>query len=175
MPQLLQIIQRGDRENPTITKFGASELLMIHADGNADICDATTHAVIRPLGWDGVKNMGYSPAKLMNGERVNQLLDMPAEPKLDMMASVRAAIGGFAFTAVLGAALIFAGNVTGCTAAVGKQFDKDMATSTVYPRLNNEELLSQEDERLKEFRRQTMHANKVLASARRNGPVGGAL
>lgn len=172
MPQLLEVLQRGDRVNPTLIKFGASEVLAIHADGNADICDRVTGATIRPVGWNGIKEMGYCPHKLMNGNRADQALDMPYQETI--ADRVRSFIGATGLITGLTVAFLTVSHFTGCTAAIGGQLDKDMATSTTYPRINAQDEVAAKN--LAEFRKQNQHANKVLASARQQAAIsGGAL
>ncbi|WP_230656947.1 hypothetical protein [Psychrobacter sp. I-STPA10] len=135
MTQILQRLQLGNRNTPTAYRFGSREILTVHANGAAEICNLTGEPV-HVIGWDGIRNMGYCPAKLLRGETVDQFLDTPSVDFKQMAFSV---IGTLALMAFLASAMVLVGNITGCTKFIVQQAEKDVAVSTVYPRINNEE------------------------------------
>ena len=60
MTQRLKLIkhEKQGKSHFSLYRFGLTETLLVHSDGNADICDRDSGHCIRPLGWDGIKNMG---------------------------------------------------------------------------------------------------------------------
>lgn len=75
MSQLLKLVKKGDRYAPTVYQFGANEHLNVHrSDQYADLTDANTGSYIRAIGWQGLRDMGYSPAKLLDGDETDQFL-----------------------------------------------------------------------------------------------------
>lgn len=69
-----------------------------------------------------------------------------------------ALIGGMVSTAI-----ILVSTVTGCTDYVLNQVEKDVATSTIYPRSYGNERQGEFEISLVDFRAQATHANKALA------------
>lgn len=131
MSHVLKLINKGSRVVPTTYKFGANEHLNIHAaDNYADLTDAATGSYIRYIGWDGLRNMNYAPAKLLAGNEADQLLDSPIKscPLKQTTASIKYILSGFAMALILAAV----GNVTGCNDYVINQVEQDIATSTIY-------------------------------------------
>ena len=156
MSQLLKLIKQGDRYAPTVYQFGANEHLNIHYnDQYADLTDAHTGAYIRQIGWQGLRDMGYSPAKLLEGNAENQSL--PSAGFVGHLADCAKYLTAGVALALTIAAI---GSVTGCSNYVLSQIEQDVATSTVEPRSS---YLSGED--LVEFQRQSAHANDFLAQA----------
>lgn len=157
MPQLLKLIKQGDRFTPTVYQFGASEHLNIHRqDQYADLTDAKTGAYIRQIGWDGLRDMGYAPAKLLSGSESDQFIYRGAsviERCKSCSVQVLAGAGVAVTIALIGA-------ITGCTNLILDQVEQDVATSTTAPRLTNHKAI-----KLAEFRRDAEHANNVLANA----------
>lgn len=157
MPQLLTLIKQGDRFTPTTYQFGASEHLNIRRqDQYADLTDAKTGAYIRQIGWDGLRDMGYAPAKLLSGNEHDQFIYKGASwiercksCAVQMLAGVGIAV-----------AIAAVGVITGCAGLVLDQVEQDVATSTTAPRLTNQDAI-----KLAEFRRDAEHANNVLANA----------
>ena len=82
MSQNLKLINKGDRCTPATYQFGRNERLNIHPNNYADLTDANTGACIRTFEWDFVRNMGYSPAKLLAGNEIDQFLDTPCTAAL---------------------------------------------------------------------------------------------
>lgn len=163
MPQLLKLIKKGDRFTPTVYQFGANERLNIHfEDQYADLTDAQTGAFIRSIGWQGLRDMGYSPAKLLDGDTSDQRSNSVSFGQ-HLLDCSKYLLAGFAVAALIA----LAGLPTGCTNFVLDQAEQDIATSTIEPRSNaltGDELL--------EFRRQSAHASKVLFLARTDGGNG---
>lgn len=157
MAQLLELLKKGDRFTPTTYRFGARERLNIHADGYADLTDANTGSYIRTLNWDGVCNMGYCPAKLLDGNQVDQLIDSPYR---DLLITTKSYIKHIVSGLVIGLMVAVISNATGCTNLVLDQLEQDISTSTIEPRtsLTGAQLL--------EFRKQNAHANQKLAEMR---------
>ncbi|WP_352309044.1 hypothetical protein [Psychrobacter sp. W2-37-MNA-CIBAN-0211] len=155
MSHVLKLINKGSRTVPTTYKFGANEHLNIHATENyADLTDAVTGAYIRHIGWDGLRNMNYAPAKLLAGNTSDQLLNAPAKSLLAkcVKSSVKYLLGGFTLALVLSAV----GNVTGCTDYLMSQVEQDIATSTTYKSTDL-------DQQRQEFTEQALYANKRIA------------
>lgn len=158
MSQLLELLNKGDRFTPTTYRFGARERLNIHADGYADLTDADTGSYIRTLNWDGVRNMGYCPAKMLEGNTTDQHLDRINPALLQQIKScVKYVCGGLAVAVTIS----IVGNLTGCTSYLLNQAEQDIATSTIEPRIN-----SIDSPELIEFRRQNQDANAKLAKMR---------
>jgi len=154
MSQNLELINKGHRNAPTTYKFGSNERLNIHyQDRYADLTDATTGACVRRLGWDGVRNMGYSPAKLLAGNETDQLIDTGKPTLIQHTLSCAKYIAGGLVAAL---ALAMLGNVTGCNGFLANQLEQDVATSTSYKSLADEQALAK-------FREQNALANKKLA------------
>lgn len=63
----------------------------------------------------------------------------------------------------VGTVIAAAGAITGCSNYIIDQAEKDVATSTVHPRLAYD---AQEDARLAHFRAQSAHASHTLAKMR---------
>ncbi len=158
MSQLLELLKKGDRFTPTTYRFGARERLNIHADGYADLTDADTGSYIRTLNWDGVRNMGYCPAKMLDGNTTDQHLSR-ANPALlkQVKSCVKYICGGLAVAVII----VTTGNLTGCTSYLLSQAEQDVATSTIEPRIN-----SVDSPELIEFRKQNTYANQKLAEMR---------
>lgn len=161
--QTLQLIQRGDRQKPTIYKFGANETLCLYRDhaGTIEICDLQGRH-IRSLNSDELRDWGYSPVKLINGETVNQFLDDNSEP---LSAKVTKGLKTTAIASVVGMVFGFTSNMTGCTEYVLKQADKDIATTTIAPVENLQRHI--------EFKEAEKHANDFLAKQRTKQQGGG--
>jgi len=157
MPQLLELIKKGDRHTPTVYQFGANEHLNIHrADQYADLTDAETGACIRIIGWQGLRDMGYSPAKLLDGDTTNQSLK-GASLAYNMMDCIKYALIGSAVALTIA----IAGGLTGCNDYVLSQIEQDVATSTIEPRLSDSEYQAS-----KQYA-DAKHANDFLARANR--------
>lgn len=131
MSHELKLINKGSRFVPTTYKFGANKHLNIHAaDNYADLTDAETGAYIRYIGWDGLRNINYSPAKLLAGNTIDQLLDAPIQSHLleQVKSSLKYVFSGLALSLIIAGV----GNVTGCTDYMLSQMEQDVATSTIY-------------------------------------------
>lgn len=158
MAQLLELLKKGDRFTPTTYRFGARERLNIHADGYADLTEADTGSYIRTLNWDGVRNMGYCPAKMLDGNATDQHLDSISPALLQQVKScLKYICGGLAAAAII----VVTGNLTGCNSFLATQAEQDVATSTLEPRVN-----SIDSPGLIEFRKQNAYANQKLAEMR---------
>lgn len=153
MPQTLTLINKGDRHAPATYQFGRNEHLNIHQDNYADLTDATTGCFIRTLDWNDILNMGYSPAKLLNGNQVDQLIDSPYR---DLLISTKSYVKHIVSGLAIGFMAAVISNATGCTNLVLDQLEQDISTSTIEPRasLTGAQLL--------EFQAQNAHANKQL-------------
>lgn len=166
MTQILTLINKAERYTPAVYQFGRNERLNIHLeDRYADITDAETGSYIRYVGWDGLREMGYSPAKLLAGNTDDQFIDTDAPAKPSKFKSY---IKCVAVSLTVGAIMATVGNVTGCNSYVMSQAEKDIATSTVNARTDLESLA------LTEFRKQNQYANKKLAEMRLYASTGGA-
>lgn len=153
MSQNLKLINKGDRYAPATYQFGRNERLNIHQNNYADLTDANTGACIRTFDWDFVRNMGYSPAKLLAGNEVDQFIDSPYKSTLTAGKSyVNHIIGG----ALIGLAIAAIGNVTGCTGLVIDKAEQDISTSTIQPRAAQSEIS------LAHFQAQNAYANEKL-------------
>lgn len=165
MTQSLTLINKAERYKPAVYQFGRNERLNIHLeDQYADITDAETGSYIRYIGWDGLREMGYSPAKLLAGNTDDQFIDTdtPAKP-----SQFKSYIRCFAVSLAVGAIIATVGNVTGCNGYVISQAEKDVATSTINARTDLE------SPALIEFRKQNQYANKKLAEMRLHAATGG--
>lgn len=93
---------------------------------------------------------------------------MPAKPvtTLDRLISVFECILAAIMIALIIALISF---VTGCTTFIADQFEQDIATSTIAPRLSQIDV----DNELAEFRRQSKHANETLAAMKAYAAEGG--
>lgn len=159
MTQILKLIKKGNRNMPTIYRFGANELLNIHyAECYADLTDATTGAFIRVIGWNGLRNMGYSPAKLLSGSTDDQLLDNNDPTFFSQVISCSKYTAGGMIAAVV---ITVIASITGCNTFIEAQAERDIATSTVEPRL-----AAMNKAALMAFREQNAHANEVLYEMR---------
>ena len=119
--------------------------------------DANTGACIRTFDWDFVRNMGYSPAKLLAGNEIDQFLDTPYTAALTATkSSLKHIAGGL----VVGLMIAAISNATGCTDLVLHQAEKDVATSTIEPRA------AHTDMSLAHFQEQNAYANKTLHNMR---------
>ena len=173
MSQALKLIKKGDRFTPTVYRFGASEHLNIrYQDQYADLTDAKTGACIRIIGWDGLRDMGYSPAKLLNGNESDQSFNATDDTWQTIRSYGNYIAGGLA--AALAIALV--GVITGCTSFVIDSVEQDVATSTIEPRLAansvNQEDLDDDIKYLASKQRQdAKHANQFLASVRNGGAL----
>lgn len=157
MSQNLKLINKGDRCTPATYQFGRNESLNIHPNNYADLTDANTGACIRTFDWDFVRNMGYSPAKLLAGNEIDQFLDTPYTAALTATKSgLKHIAGGL----VVGLMIAVISNATGCTDLVLHQVEKDVATSTIEPRATQAEL------DLARFQEQNAYANKTLHNMR---------
>lgn len=158
MPQVLELIKKADRNQPAVYKFGGSERLNIHFEDNyADITDASTGAYIRYIGWDSLRDWGYSPAKLLAGNEVDQFIDSNKVCFFSHAKScAKHVIAGLAAAVVI----VVISNTTGCTNYLAKQLNQDMKTSTVYPRMSI--TTQKEDPELLAFREKTAYANKKM-------------
>lgn len=153
MSQNLKLINKGDRYAPAVYQFGRNERLNIHQNNYADLTDANTGACIRMFDWDFVRNMGYSPAKLLAGNEIDQFIDSPCKSALTASKSyVNHVIGG----ALIGLAIAAIGNVTGCTDLVIDKAEQDISTSTIQPRA------AQTNISLAHFQEQNAYANEKL-------------
>ncbi len=165
MTQILTLINKAERYTPAVYKFGRNERLNIHLeDQYADITDAETGSYIRYIGWDGLREMGYSPAKLLAGNTDDQFIDTDAPAKPSQFKSC---IRCVAVSLAVGAIIATVGNVTGCNSYVVSQAEKDVATSTINARTDLE------SPALIEFRKQTQYANKKLAEMKLYAATGG--
>lgn len=165
MPQILTLINKAKRHTPAVYQFGRNERLNIHLeDQYADLTDAQTGSYIRYVGWDGLRDMGYSPAKLLAGHTEDQFIDtdMPAKP-----SKFKSYIRCIAVSLTVGAAIATVGNVTGCNSYVVSQAEKDVATSTINARTDLE------SPALIKFREQNQYANKKLAEMKLYAATGG--
>lgn len=174
MPKLLKLLKRGDRISPTVYQFSPNTILCVHRDGNADICDSLTGACIKPIKWDGLREMGYSPALLLDGNEYCQHLALMQKPS-KAKCIAQDALGAAGLMLLLISASALATAVTGCTPI---HSSADLSASTPYPRTHQAggytSLLDEQS--LAEFRRQNAHANKVLAGTRdQSVKAGGAL
>lgn len=175
MPQLLELLKKGNRITPTVYKLGANEHLNIHAaDSYADLTDAATGSYVRQIGWDGLRDMGYSPAKLLAGNETDQFMTAP-KPSLLVMAQSYGthALAGLAVAVVI--SIVSA--TTGCTTYLLSQAEQDVATSTVAPRLAESDsvppvILNQNGSNLSDViysisneAETARHANSVIAKA----------
>lgn len=159
MSQNLKLINKGGSRAPTTYQFGCNEHLRlnVHHDNHADFTDATTGDFIRTLDWDDLRNMGYSPAKLLAGNEIDQFLDTPYTAALTATKSgLKHIAGGL----VVGLMIAVISNATGCTDLVLHQAEKDVATSTIEPRATQAEL------DLARFQEQNAYANKTLRTMR---------
>mgnify|MGYP003600024905 CR=1 FL=1 len=153
MTQRLALINKGDRITPATYHFGRNERLNIHPNNYADLTDANTGACIRTFDWDFVRNMGYSPAKLLAGNEIDQFIDNSHRSALTAGKSyVNHIIGG----ALIGLAIAAIGNVTGCTDLVIDKAEQDISTSTIQPRAAQSEIS------LAHFQAQNAYANEKL-------------
>lgn len=158
MAQLLELLKKGDRFTPTTYRFGARERLNIHADGYADLTDADTGSYIRTLNWDGIRNMGYCPAKMLDGNTTDQHLGRTYPSLLQQVKScVKYICSGLAVAVVI----TIIGNLTGCNSYLLSQAEQDVATSTLEPRMS-----SIDSPEIIEFRKQNAYANQKLAEMR---------
>lgn len=165
MTQILTLINKAERYTPAVYKFGRNERLNIHLeDQYADITDAETGSYIRYIGWDGLREMGYSPAKLLAGDTDDQFIDTDTPAKASQFKSY---IRHVAVGLTVGAIIATVGNVTGCNSYVMSQAEKDIATSTINARTDLE------SPALIEFRKQNQYANKKLAEMKRYASTGG--
>lgn len=157
MSQNLKLINKGDRLTPATYQFGRNERLNIHPNNYADLTDANTGACIRTFDWDFVRNMGYSPAKLLAGNEIDQFLDTPYTAALTATkSSLKHIAGGL----VVGLMIAVISNATGCTGLVIDKANQDIATSTIEPRATQAEL------DLARFQEQNAYANKTLHNMR---------
>lgn len=141
MAQLLRLLKKGDHFAPTSYQFGANEHLNIHrSDDYADLTNAKTGSCIRIIGWDGVRNMGYCPIKLLKGNTSDQHLSSVLLLKQLRECAVQIA-GGVA----VAVAIAVIGSVTGCTSYMLDQIEQDVATSTIGPRLAQSNTVNQDD------------------------------
>lgn len=153
MPQTLTLINKGDRHAPATYQFGRNERLNIHQNNYADLTDANTGTCIRTFDWDFVRNMGYSPAKLLAGNEIDQFVDNPCKNALAAGKSyAKHIIGG----ALVGIAIAAIGNITGCTDLMIDKAEQDISTSTIQPRAAQTEI------DLAHFQAQNAYANQKL-------------
>lgn len=165
MPQILTLINKAERHTPAVYKFGSSERLNIHLeDQYADLTDAKTGAYIRYIGWDGLRDMGYSPAKLLAGDAKDQFVSTDKPAKRGGLKSYAKCI---AASLAVGAIMATVGNVTGCNSYIVSQAEKDVATSTVNARTDLD------SPALIEFRKQNQYANEKLAEMKLYAATGG--
>lgn len=166
MQQLLKLVKKGDRFAPTVYQFGANEHLNIHrADQYADLTDAATGACIRIIGWQGLRDMGYSPANLLDCTGDQRLASVSFIHHL-RDCTKQIALG---LTVALSIAII--GSITGCNSYLLSQLDQDIATSTIEPRLatesvNQDDLDDDTIYKASKRYRNGLHANRFLASNR---------
>jgi hypothetical protein len=158
MSQLLKLINKGGRFKATTYQFGLDKHLNIHLeDQYADITNAETGAYIRQVGWDGLLEMGYSPAKLLAGNEVDQFMASNKPSIADHLKSgVKYIAGGLALAVVISTV----GNVTGCTDYVFNKIEQDVATSTTYASIDDDAV------RLIEFKKDSEYASQQLAYMR---------
>lgn len=157
MSQNLKLINKGDRITPATYQFGRNERLNIHPNNYADLTDANTGACIRTFDWDFVRNMGYSPAKLLAGNEIDQFLDTPYTAALTATKSyIKHIAGGL----VVGLMIAVISNATGCTGLVIDKANQDIATSTIEPRATHTDMS------LAHFQEQNAYANKTLHNMR---------
>ena len=164
MSQLLKLIKQGGRAKPTIYEFGYNGHLNIHQNNYASLTDATSGELIRAITWSDIRQMGYSPAKLLEGNTTDQFIDKPASPLRSAKTYVNCTIGGL----MAGMLLAAVSNITGCTNLVSKQIEQDVATSTIAPRT------AQADAQLVEFQKQTAYANAKLKEMKLYASAGSA-
>lgn len=168
MPQLLKLIKQGGRFTPTVYQFGANEHLNIHlSDSYADLTDASTGACIRIIGWDGLRDMGYSPAKLLNGNTEDQFMTVDDRVLSQIKSYTRQILAGVAVAGLI----ITVGALTGCNNYVLSQIEKDVATSTTAPRLiaasvNQDDLDDDARYLASKQYKDARHANEFLARQR---------
>ncbi|MGP9703116.1 hypothetical protein [Psychrobacter sp. AOP31-E1-50] len=161
MSQLLKLVKKGNRYAPTVYQLGANEHLNIHpSDQYADLTDASTGAYIRQIGWQGLRDWGYSPAKLLEGNETDQFLRQPSFVQHTRECLIYL-LGGLAVALTIAVV----GSITGCNNYVLSQLDKDIATSTSQPLLadsvNQDDLDGEASQQAETAR----HANKVIAAA----------
>ena len=165
MSQLLKLVKKGDRYAPTVYQFGANEHLNIHrSEQYADLTDASTGSYIRAIGWQGLRDMGYSPAKLLDGDETDQFLH-----RVTLMQHTRECVihilGGLAVALTIAVV----GSLTGCNNYVLSQIDKDIATSTSQPLLadsvNQDDLDDDVSYLASKHYADAKHANDVIAKA----------
>ena len=164
MSQLLKLIKQGDRTAPTIYQLGRNERLNIHHNNYANVTDATSGDCIRAMTWSDVRNMGYSPSKLLDGNQVDQLLDKPAKAPRSIKTYINHILGGLAAGMLIAAV----SNTTGCTSLVADKIEQDVATSTIAPRT------AQNAAQLADFKEQTAYANEKLRAMKLYASAGSA-
>lgn len=175
MQQLLKLIKQGDRFTPTVYQFGAREHLNIHrSDSYADLTDANSGACIRIIGWEGLRDMGYSPAKLLDGNTTDQFMTVDDRILSQLYSCAKQLLAGL----VIAGLIITVGALTGCNNYVLSQLEQDVATSTTAPRLtaasvNQDDLDDNARYLASKQRHDAKHANDFLASVR--SEKGGAL
>jgi hypothetical protein len=168
MPQSLELLNRGDRFAPTVYRFGANERLNIHcSDQYADLTDAKTGACIRIIGWQGLRDMGYSPAKLLEGNESDQFYHQQIRRFMPVTYTKHTIAG-----VVCAAAIAIVGSLTGCNGFITSQIEQDVATSTIETRLsansvNQDDLDDDAQYFASKQYRDAKRANDLLASVRR--------
>lgn len=167
MAQLLRLIKKGDRFTPTSYQFGANEHLNIHrSDDYADLTNAKTGACIRVIGWQGLRDMGYSPAKLLDGNESDQFYRKQVRDFLPTNYAKHTIAG-----VICAAAIAIVGSLTGCNNFIASQIEQDIATSTIEPRIvannvNQDDLDDDVQYLASKQYRDAKHANDYLASNR---------
>lgn len=165
MPQLLALIKKGDRFAPTVYQFGANEHLNIHrADQYADLTDAQTGSCIRILGWQGLRDMGYSPANLLDCEGDQRL------KSVSFMQHLQDCTKQIALGLAIAVSIAVVGAITGCNSYVLAQIEQDVATSTSQPlvaaSVNQDDLDDDAQYLASSQYRNAMHAKRFLAAQR---------
>lgn len=127
MPVLLEVLQVGNREKPTVLKFGANEVIMMYRTGEVHICNAYTYAVHEVISNEILRDWGYSPASLIQGNRTDQFLYVRKNG-----ISMDDIKGGLSMLFVILIVCVIS-HFSGCTEYMLKQLDKDIATTTYYP------------------------------------------
>lgn len=103
----------------------------------------------------------YQKAKLVkpNSAVITRTV-MPAKPT-PLVEDAVEVVKSTAIALVIVATVVLVGIATGCTNYVISQAEQDVASSTIYPRINDSEA-----RRLAQFRQQSTHANHTLAKMR---------
>ena len=125
MPQLLELIKRGDRFTPTVYRFGAREHLNIHrADQYADLTDAETGSCVRRLSWQELRDWGYSPAKLLDGNTTDQFMTADDSVYSHLQSGAKQVLVGL----VIAGLIMAVGAITGCNNYIISQLNKDTSS-----------------------------------------------